>query len=135
MEQQPWESALPVLREAFDAQVASLVLRPPAEGDGGVILNSLRPAPEGNSTAGDPELANPGDWELRAYRERFFSLDPFVNLPPGRVITLEDLLPDEELIASDYYQHYLQPVDLFRILGVDTIEPGGMLARSHRAEN
>jgi DNA-binding CsgD family transcriptional regulator/GAF domain-containing protein len=129
MEQQPWESALPALREAFDAQVASLVLRPPAEGDGGVILNSLRPDPDGNSTAGDQDLANPGDWELRAYRERFFSLDPFVNLPPGRVITLEDLLPDEELIASDYYQHYLAPVDLFRILGVDTIEPGGMLAR------
>jgi DNA-binding CsgD family transcriptional regulator len=33
------------------------------------------------------------------------------------------------LIASDYYRHYLQPVDLFRILGVDTVEPGGMLAR------
>jgi DNA-binding CsgD family transcriptional regulator len=39
------------------------------------------------------------------------------------------VLPDDELIASDYYQHYLEPIDLFRILGVDTIEPGGMSAR------
>ncbi len=127
LEQQPWESALPVLREVFDAQVATLVLRPPAEGDSGVILNSLRPDTPGETAGRD--LADPGDWELTAYREQFFSLDPFINLPPGKVIALEDVLPDEALIASDYYQHYLQPVDLFRILGVDTIEPGGMLAR------
>ena len=127
LEPQPWESALPVLREAFDVQVASLVLRPPAEGDSGVILNSLRPDPA--STEATPELADPGDWELAAYREQFFSLDPFVNLPPGKVIALEDVLSEEALEASDYYKYYLQPIDLFRILGVDTIEPGGMLAR------
>ncbi|MFK8048239.1 MAG: helix-turn-helix transcriptional regulator [Halioglobus sp.] len=127
LDPKPWESALPALREAFDAQVASLVLRPPAEGDGGVILNSLRPTD--NGTGGEAKIADPGDWQLSAYREEFFSLDPFVNLPPGRVIALEDLLPDEQLVASDYYQYYLQPIDLFRILGVDTVEPGGMLAR------
>ena len=127
LEPQPWESALPALREAFDAQVASLVLRPPAEGDSGVILNSLRPEPGKN--AAPAELADPGDWELAAYREQFFSLDPFVNLPPGKVIALDDVLSDEALEASDYYQYYLQPIDLFRILGVDTVEPGGMLAR------
>jgi DNA-binding CsgD family transcriptional regulator/PAS domain-containing protein len=103
------------------------VLRPPAQGDAGVILNSLRPDPKQENP--EDSLASPADWELTAYREHFFSLDPFVNLPPGQVITLDDLLPEPELIASDYYQHYLQPVDLFRILGVDTIEPGGMLAR------
>ncbi len=107
--------------------MASLVLRPPAEGDGGVILNSLRPGD--NSDTAAASLADPADWQLTAYREEFFSLDPFVNLPPGRVIALEDLLSDDQLIASDYYQYYLQPIDLFRILGVDTIEPGGMLAR------
>jgi len=127
LDPKPWESALPALREAFDAQVASLVLRPPAEGDSGVILNSLRPTD--NGTSGETKIADPGDWQLSAYREEFFSLDPFVNLPPGRVIALEDLLPDEQLVASDYYQYYLQPIDLFRILGVDTVEPGGMLAR------
>lgn len=129
LETQPWESALPALRKTFDAQVASLVLRPPAQGDGGAILNSLRPGTQDENTAAESDLANPGDWELSAYRERFFALDPFVNLPPGRVIALEDILSDEALMASDYYQHYLKPVDLFRILGVDTIEPGGMLAR------
>jgi DNA-binding CsgD family transcriptional regulator len=127
LEPHPWESALPALREAFDAQVASLVLRPPAEGDSGVILNSLRPDPNSNPTG--PDTADPGAWELAAYREQFFSLDPFINLPPGKVIALDDILSEEALEASDYYKYYLQPVDLFRILGADTIEPGGMLAR------
>jgi len=127
LEQKPWQSALPLLREIFDAQVVSLVLRPPAEGDQGVILNSLRPDTETNSRR--PESGDPSDWELTAYREQFFSLDPFVNLPTDQVISLEDLLPDSELVESDYYLQYLQPIGLFRILGVDTEEPGGMLAR------
>ncbi|MEJ2531462.1 MAG: helix-turn-helix transcriptional regulator [Halioglobus sp.] len=125
LEQQPWQDALPALREALDSQVASLVLRPPSESDRGVILNSVRSAGEGT---GRP-LADPNDWEVTAYREQFFSLDPFVNLPPDKVIALADILPDKELMASDYYLHYLEPIGVFRILGVDTIEPGGMVGR------
>ena len=127
LESQPWQSALPALRRAFDAQVVSLVLRPPTSGDEGVILNSLRP--DAKEDQGADVLADPDDWELKIYREEFFALDPFLNLPPGQVIALEDILNDAELIASDYYLHYLKPIDLFRILGVDAVEPGGMLAR------
>ena len=126
LEDRPWQSALPLLRQLLDAQVASLVLRPPAVGDRGVILNSLRP-----DAAGEPDdrLADAGDWEVTAYQEQFFALDPFVNLPPDKVIALEDILPDPELKRNDYYLDYLKPVGLFRILGADTVEPGGMLAR------
>jgi DNA-binding CsgD family transcriptional regulator/PAS domain-containing protein len=127
LEAQPWQSALPALREALDAQVVSLVLRPPTADDQGVILNCVRP--ERGRRNDDPKLADPNDWQVSAYREQFFSLDPFVNLPLDKVIALEDILPDSDLLASDYYQHYLKPIDLFRILGVDTLEPGGMLAR------
>ena len=123
----PWQRALPALRQSFDAQVVSLVLRPPSDVDGGVILNCVRPAP-GHELDGD-SLADPSDWEARAYREQFFALDPFVNLPQDKIVALEDILSDKDLVASDYYQHYLQPTGLFRILGVDTLEPGGMLAR------
>jgi DNA-binding CsgD family transcriptional regulator/PAS domain-containing protein len=127
LEDQPWQSALPALREAFDAQVVSLVLRPPTADDQGVILNCVRPDPSRRYT--DEVLADPNDWEVSAYREQFFSLDPFVNLPLDKVIALEDILPDRDLVTSDYYLHYLKPIGLFRILGVDTAEPGGMLAR------
>ena len=127
LEEQPWQSALPALREALDAQVVSLVLRPPTADDQGVILNCVRPEPDRDND--DETLADPNDWQVSAYREQFFSLDPFVNLPLDSVIALEDILPDKKLVTSDYYLHYLQPIDLFRILGVDTAEPGGMLAR------
>lgn len=126
LETRPWQGALPRLRELFDAQVASLVLRPPAEDDRGVILNSVRDrGGAGDNTA----LADPNDWEVIAYREQFFSLDPFINLPLDKVVALEDILGEKELESSDYYRHYLQPVNLFHILGVDTAEPGGMVAR------
>jgi len=123
----PWHSALPALRQAIDAQVVSLVLRPPSAGDRGIILNYVRPDPA-EPTRKSP-LADPQDWQATAYREQFFALDPFINLPPDRIITLDDLLGDAELMASDYYQHYLQPIGLFRILGVDTGERDGLQAR------
>ena len=129
LEEQPWQSALPALREALDAQVVSLVLRPPSADDQGVILNCVRPEQEQTRDQPGAPLADPNDWEVSAYREQFFSLDPFVNLPLDKVIALEDILPDKELMTSNYYLHYLQPIGLFRILGVDTAEPGGMLAR------
>lgn len=127
LEAQPWQSALPALREAFDAQVVSLILRPPSENDEGVILNCVRP--ELPQQSAEHAIADPSDWQVSAYREQFFSLDPFINLPLNTVITLSDVLPDKALMDSDYYLHYLKPIDLFRILGVDTAEPGGMLAR------
>jgi DNA-binding CsgD family transcriptional regulator len=127
LEEQPWQSALPALREALDAQVVSLILRPPTADDQGVILNCVRQ--DQNRSAHDSTLADPNDWEVCAYREQFFSLDPFINLPLDKVITLEDILPDKDLVTSDYYLYYLKPIGLFRILGVDTAEPGGMLAR------
>lgn len=130
LEDQPWESALPALREAFDAQVVSLILRPPSTDDKGVILNCVRPdQPDGNTEPASQHIADPSDWQATAYREQFFSLDPFINLPPDTVITLSDVLDDKALKQSDYYLHYLKPIGLFRILGVDTAEPGGMLAR------
>ncbi len=126
LENPPWSSALPLLRELIDCQVVSLVLRPPAEDDRGVILNSVRPAAELGAAKA---LSDPADWEVTAYREQFFALDPFVNLPPDRVVALEDILSDAELVASEYYEQYLESAGLFRILGLDTVEPGGMLAR------
>ncbi|MCB1842882.1 MAG: hypothetical protein KDI09_07980, partial [Halioglobus sp.] len=127
LQEQPWQGALPALRDLLDADVVSLVLRPPTAHDQGVILNCVR-ADRGREGEADT-LADPNDWQASAYREQFFSLDPFVNLPLDTVVALEDILPDKALTSSDYYLHYLKPIDLFRILGVDTAEPGGMLAR------
>lgn len=123
LQDKPWRSFLPELRRLMDAQVVSLVLRPPAAGDRGVILNCQR------SDDGEEELADPSDWEAINYQEQFFAIDPFVNLPPGKVVTQQELVPDEDLLGSEYYLNYLKPIGLFHILGVDTVEPDGMEAR------
>ena len=125
LEEKPWQGFLPLLRKCMDAQVVSLVLRPPATGDRGVILNCRR----GTDGAELEDLADPDDWEAINYREQFFALDPFVNLPPGKVVTQRELVPDEDLLESEYYRDYLAPIGIFHILGVDTVEPDGMLAR------
>ncbi len=59
LEQQPWQSALPALREAMDVQVVSLVLRPPTADDQGVILNSVRPG--ASRVRNNSSLADPND--------------------------------------------------------------------------
>jgi DNA-binding CsgD family transcriptional regulator len=125
LQEKPWQGFLPALRQFFDAQVVSLVLRPPAIGDRGVILNCRR----GDDASLREGLADPQDWEAIHYREQFFAIDPFVNLPPGKVVTQRELVPDEELLESEYYRDYLKPIGLFHILGVDTLAPDGMLAR------
>ena len=125
LQEKPWQDFLPRLRSAMNAQVVSLVLRPPTTGDKGVILNCRRPEPGDDSS----QLADPGDWEAMHYQQQFFAIDPFVNLPPGQVVIQQELVPDEELLESEYYLNYLQPIGLFHILGVDTIEPDGMQAR------
>ncbi len=125
LQDRPWQDFLPLLRKVMDAQVVSLVLRPPATGDKGVILNCRRSEDDEVSE----QLADPDDWEAVHYREQFFAMDPFVNLPPGQVVTMHELVPDEELVESEYYLDYLKPIGLFHILGVDTVEPDGMQAR------
>lgn len=126
LESTPWQSFLPLLGQFMQAMSVSLVLRPPADGDSGLILNYRR------SSAGEQtrtELADPNAWPISAYREHFFSLDPFIRLPLGEVVTLAELIPEQELLNSDYYQHYLEPAGVFHIIGTDTREPEGLIAR------
>jgi len=93
-EDTPWQSLLPLLRAQLDARVVSLVLRPPAKRDQGLILNCVRPQDSDDDTL-TLQLADPNDWETIAYKEQFFALDPFINLAPGAIVTLDQLLPRE----------------------------------------
>lgn len=129
LEETPWQSFLPLCRELLNAKVISLVLRPPAVGDRGVILNQLRAEKNSDNTPLTVQLADPNDWQIDVYREQFFALDPFINLPPGKVFTLQELLPDAALRTSEYYHQYLKPVGVLHILGADIGAPGDFQAR------
>lgn len=129
LEQTPWQSFLPLLRECLDALAVSLILRPPSAGDRGVILNQLRPGSDQQSSAVTMRLADPNDWQSSQYQEQFFALDPFVNLPLGKVVTLEQLMNPEALRSSDYYLRYLEPAGVFHIIGTDIGTQDGFMAR------
>lgn len=135
LEDTPWQSFLPLLQKMMDVKVVSLVLRPPADNNEGLILNYLRPDDE-LSLKQDTldsditlQLAPPNDWPSLAYKEQFFALDPFVNLKEGQVVSLAELMPEAELINSDYYLNYLKTAGVFHILGGDTRSSDGTLAR------
>jgi len=124
MQRPPWQDFLPLLRKHCQAMVVSLVLRPPSPGDQGLILNSVMPGTGTPDPGGGDQ-----DWQVTAYHERFFAMDPFVHLPPGKVFSLQELVDPEELTRSKYYQAYLKPAGVFHILGADLHLPEGMEAR------
>ena len=127
LEAVPWSTFMPLFRQMLNGKVVSLVLRPPADTDAGLILNQRRALPEEGEDSND--LAAPDEWPVSAYKERFHTLDPFINLPLGQVVTMDELIPEEQLLASEFYRQYLEPAGVFHILGADTLEPDGLEAR------
>lgn len=127
LEAAPWEGFMGLLLEATGAMVISLTLRPPRPGDTGLILNHLRPYTTKSGMTFSK--ADPRDWPSAVYREQFFALDPFVDLEPFKVHSLQELVPAGELLRSEYYRQFLEPAGILHILGLDVREPGGMEAR------
>jgi DNA-binding CsgD family transcriptional regulator/PAS domain-containing protein len=112
LEPVPWRAFLGLLRDALSAFAVTMILRPPRAGDTGLVHN-----------AGGAQK-----WES-AYAQRFFALDPFVDLPLGRVVRLSEMMADEALEASAFYTEFMRPAGVFRVVGFDVREPDGLEAR------
>jgi DNA-binding CsgD family transcriptional regulator/PAS domain-containing protein len=54
-----------------------------------------------------------------SYNQHFFTLDPFVDLPNRQVVTIAEFLSDDAWLNSEFYKNFLEPVDVFHILGAD----------------
>ncbi|HEY9033973.1 MAG TPA: helix-turn-helix transcriptional regulator, partial [Pseudomonadales bacterium] len=109
LEQSPWQSFMQGLQQALDAPYVTLLLRPPRDGDAGVVLNVV---------------LHSGDAYQR-YNEHYYAQDPFVDLPPGAVLTVDEVVDIGEYKQSDYYRQYLQKVDVEYILGADLVDDNG----------
>ncbi len=114
LEDEPWEDFLETVRIRLDAMAVTLILDPPTADGPGYILNSGGARPVGTRTI---------------YRERYFSSDPFVNLPEGRPVTISEFLPQEQFQSSEFNQLFLKPTGTRYILGVDFRASGDMRAR------
>ncbi|WP_145999239.1 helix-turn-helix transcriptional regulator [Oceanicoccus sp. KOV_DT_Chl] len=113
LEHQPWHGFLELLRQTMQANYATLLLRPPKVGDAGLILNAV--------------VASENIREI--YKHSYFELDPFVNLPAGKVVTLAQFMPREALFETEYYQEYMKPVGVFHNMGADMVAADGLNAR------
>ncbi|MBN7796505.1 helix-turn-helix transcriptional regulator [Parahaliea mediterranea] len=120
-EDPPWGTFLQGLRELMDARITVLALTRPRPGDPGACFVS---GMEVNDTS-----------ELQ-YADNYAALDPFLNLPDGKAVTLEEMIPMEELRQTPFYREWLLPSGNVQMLGLDILRDNtaGLLLRASRGE-
>ena len=102
LEARPWSGFLARMREHMHAVATTLVLRPTDTDRAGLILT------EGGSSEG-----------VARYRDGLFMADPFVALPPGKVVALHEIIPLAEFEKTELYRLCMAPGGLHDSLGAD----------------
>ena len=97
-----WQKLLRVMTERLQGNSAVLLLRVPQLGDVPLKLA------HGAMPDRDP-----------LYFRHFMALDPFVQLPEGRAVTMHDFVNAAELERSQYFLEWLEPMDMVYAIGVD----------------
>lgn len=112
MESPPWSCALQMLQDQLKAKHVTLMLRPPSPDSSAVMINSGPVTTQG----------------VESYSSHFFTLDPFVRLKEGDVVTAEELI-GKAWLDSDFYREYLKPLDIRHLLGADIYTKEGIECR------
>ena len=99
----PWKSFLEALQSKMDANNVSFIIRQPTEEFDGLIINTAEA---------------PSD-VVTSYNKVFYALDPFVDLPSKTVVSLDEFLPENQRKNSEYFQQFLEPIDVNHILATD----------------
>ena len=90
IDQQPlWQTLLNQLCQTLTADISFLILRKPVPGDTGLLLSHGLPPHISQSPA-------------NIYSEGLYALDPFVNLPEGQVMSLDELIAGDSLQRSEF---------------------------------
>ena len=122
LEAVPWKNALDLLRRHLRASYVTLMLRPPSADLAPLMVNSA------------------GDWPITReaeYNKHYYALDPFVDLPQDRVVTVQELIGEANWRESEFYTQFLKPLDILHALGADIRTDDGIecrlrVARPHR---
>jgi DNA-binding CsgD family transcriptional regulator len=122
MESPPWQAGLQLMRDRLQAAHVTLMLRPPSSENAGVMINTGSVTKQG----------------VESYETHFFSMDPFVRLAEGEVVTAEELI-GKQWLQSTVYQEYLRPLGVRHLLGADIYTKEGIecrlrVTRSHEAQ-
>lgn len=108
-EDKPWQTFLQQLREICNAKMSVLSLsRPRPNYPGVTFLDGMDSSQESNLQ----------------YANEFGALDPFVNLPDGVAVTIEEVVPLDQLRKTAFYQKFMLPTDCVQFLGIDILHDG-----------
>lgn len=112
LESPPWRGALELLQVQLKARHVTLMLRPPSPESSAVMINTGPVTTQG----------------VESYSSHFFTLDPFVRLKEGDVVTAEELI-GKSWLESAFYKEYLKPLDIRHLLGADIYTQEGIECR------
>ena len=107
----PWREFLLMLRDQTNARYGTLILTPPDLS----LTTMITPTATSES--------------IQRYLDRYLEIDPFVNLPEGKVMTLYEYVGEAALKNSAYYKEWIESMDGSHVLGVDLRMSGGFEAR------
>jgi len=96
-----WRQFLKAMCEHLSGNAAVIILRVPRLGE----------VPLKVDYGAIPELSPP-------YYRKYLAMDPFVQLPEGRAVTLHDFT-DFNIEETEYFRDYLEPQDMVYVIGVD----------------
>ena len=110
LESIPWQKCMLRMRTEFAANYVTMILRSPRAGDHGLMINVGDTTTEG----------------LISYNSHFYAMDPFVGLPSDKMVTINEIVDEERWVAMPFYQEFLYPVNVHRLMGADIVlEDGG----------
>ena len=113
LENIPWATFLNQLNVHLQSRFVTFILRPPSQHDTGLMIHTTGSSAE--TTA--------------SYNQHFFALDPFVDLPNRQVVTLAEFVSNDDWLNSEFYKNFLEPEDVFHVLGADINTADGAQCR------
>lgn len=115
-EADPWRSCLALMVKYFHIANAAIVVRPSTASDLGYLVCM----PAG------------GEAMELAYRSKWYQFDPFIDLPPERVMRVSDLMTDAQWQGSEFFRDYIRhdlPTDASHVMGVNISTQAGTITR------
>lgn len=116
----PWQSFFIEIGRIMNANWVSLALRPPTIDCSGLVLVWEKGHPVRIATI---------------YDQYAYAIDPFLNLPIDRVMSIDEVIDDAELKRGEFYKLILEPGNVGQMLGVDFRSTGQADARLHTSES
>jgi len=126
MEMVPWGHALEMLRKLVNGSYVSLILRSPASDRSGLAVHASE-----HGTSLEAEAS---------YNSYYYAIDPFINLPTDRAVTVDEATGTSNWCHSEIYRQFLQPLDIRYLLGADIRTDDGVecrlrICRPHGAQD